>query len=87
MNGLGLTGPKKRDLGKVWLTAFKMPNFCRKGQNNICYVVMRGGNMKSWISNGKRQIYARPWKKTKMGGKKPVGLIALSVASPSVRVV
>lgn len=38
LNGLGLASPK-RILRKIWLTAFKLPSFCREAQNNIFSVV------------------------------------------------
>lgn len=40
LNGLGLASPK-RVLRKIWLTAFKLPSFCREAQNNIFSVVTR----------------------------------------------
>lgn len=40
LNGLGLASPK-RILRKIWLTAFKLPSFCREAQNNIFSVVTR----------------------------------------------
>lgn len=41
LNGLGLASPKRRGLRKICLTAFKLPSFCREGQNNIFSVVTR----------------------------------------------
>lgn len=41
LNELGLASPKKKGLRKIRLAAFKLPSFCREGQNNIFSVVIR----------------------------------------------
>lgn len=41
LNGLRLGSPVKKGLRKIWLTAFKLPSFCREGQNNIFSVDTR----------------------------------------------
>lgn len=42
LNGLGLARVKETGLRKIWLTALKLPSFCRERHNNVFSVVTRG---------------------------------------------